>query len=142
MVDHRQAEQPGHARISGIAEEAWTSIGYPRGGEAQIAETEFDMINPEKRSHRIEVRLVVRRTSPRRSPGAVLARLVPSRVRYQPEPGGVAIGLLLSTATPSITDDRHDPHDRAGDRRYRDEEVDRNENQDPRPEPVCEENLD
>lgn len=50
------------ARISGIGEEAWTSIDYPRGGEAQVAETEFEMINPKKRSETLKVRLVVRRT--------------------------------------------------------------------------------
>ena len=76
------------ARISRIEEEAWTSIDYPRDGEAQVAETEYEMINPQKRSHKLKVRLVVRRTPPHRSPSPVVARLAPSRVRHQPGTAG------------------------------------------------------
>ena len=50
------------AQISGIEEEAWVSIDYPRGGEAQVAETELEMTNPGKRREKLKVRLVVRRT--------------------------------------------------------------------------------
>ena len=50
------------AQISRIEEEAWVSIDYPRAGEAQVAETELEMTNPRKRSEKLKVRLVVRRT--------------------------------------------------------------------------------
>ena len=50
------------ARISHIEEEAWTSIGYTRGGEAQVAETALEMTNPQKPREQLKVRLVVRRT--------------------------------------------------------------------------------
>ena len=50
------------AAIAAIDDEAWTTIDYPEGGEAQVAETVLEMINSKKRSQRREVRLVVRRT--------------------------------------------------------------------------------
>ena len=50
------------AQIADIEEDAWVSIDYPRGGEAQVAETELEMTNPQKRSEKLKVRLVVRRT--------------------------------------------------------------------------------
>ena len=50
------------ATITAIDDQAWTAIDYPEGGEAQVAETELEMINSKKRSQRRKVRLVVRRT--------------------------------------------------------------------------------
>ena len=50
------------AMIAAIDDEAWTAIDYPEGGEAQVAETELEMINSKKRTERRKVRLVVRRT--------------------------------------------------------------------------------
>lgn len=50
------------AQISKIDEDTWTPIGYTRGGEAQVAETTLEMTNSRKRSERLKVRLVVRRT--------------------------------------------------------------------------------
>lgn len=47
------------AGIDAIAETAWTSITYPDGGEAQVAETVY--VTGQGR-HRRELRLVVRRT--------------------------------------------------------------------------------
>lgn len=47
------------AGIEAIAETAWTSITYPDGGEAQVAETVY--VTGQGR-HRRELRLVVRRT--------------------------------------------------------------------------------
>ena len=43
------------ARISRIEEDAWASIDYPRDGEAQVAETEYEMTNPQKRSEKLKV---------------------------------------------------------------------------------------
>ena len=37
------------ATITAIDEGAWTAIDYPEGGEAQVAETELEMINSKKR---------------------------------------------------------------------------------------------
>src|SRR4051812_28822527 len=45
--------------IGGIDEEAWTTIAYPDGGQAQVAETVY--VTGQGR-HRRELRLVVRRT--------------------------------------------------------------------------------
>ena len=45
--------------IEAIDEEAWKAIDYPRGGEAQVAETSF--VASAKGNHRV-VRVVVRRT--------------------------------------------------------------------------------
>ena len=50
------------AQITDIEEDAWVSIGYPRGGEAQVWETVLEMTNPGKRRERRKVRLMVRRT--------------------------------------------------------------------------------
>ena len=50
------------ALIADIGEDAWTTIGYPPGGEAQVGETVMEMTNPGKRSERRQVRLVIRRT--------------------------------------------------------------------------------
>ncbi len=50
------------AAISAIDEEAWGTIDYPRGGEAQVAETVLAMTNSKKPSQKRRVRLVVRRT--------------------------------------------------------------------------------
>ena len=50
------------ALIAALGEDAWTSIGYPPGGEAQVGETVMEMTNPKKRSERRQVRLVIRRT--------------------------------------------------------------------------------
>ncbi len=48
--------------ISNIEEDCWVPIAYTRGGEAQVGETVLEMTNPQKRSQKRLVRLVVRRT--------------------------------------------------------------------------------
>ena len=48
--------------INNIDKDAWTPIAYPRGGQAQVAETVLEMTNPRRRSQRRRFRLVVRRT--------------------------------------------------------------------------------
>ena len=50
------------AAIEAIAEKAWTSIKYRRGGEAQVAETTIWVTHRTKRKRQIKLRLVVRRT--------------------------------------------------------------------------------
>ena len=50
------------AAIGAIAQKAWTSIKYRRGGEAQVAETTIWVTHRTKRKQQIKLRLVVRRT--------------------------------------------------------------------------------
>ena len=50
------------ALISNIGEDCWVPIAYTRGGEAQVGETVLEMTNPQKRSQKRLVRLVVRRS--------------------------------------------------------------------------------
>ena len=50
------------ALIAALGEDAWTTIGYPEGGEAQVGETIMGMTNPKKRAEKRKVRLVIRRT--------------------------------------------------------------------------------
>ena len=50
------------AAIEAIAQKAWTSIKYRRGGEAQVAETTIWVTHRTKRKQQIKLRLVVRRT--------------------------------------------------------------------------------
>ncbi len=72
------------AAIAAIDEQARTAIAYPDGGEAQVAETVLEMINPK------ETVTTARGTSrgaphpPRRIPTTVLEELAAPRVRYQP----------------------------------------------------------
>ena len=49
------------ALIAALGEDAWTTIGYPEGGEAQVGETIMGMTNPKKRAEKRKVRLVIRR---------------------------------------------------------------------------------
>ena len=49
-------------RIGAIDEDGWADIDYPEGGRAQVGETTLEMTNPDKRSEKRRVRLVVRRT--------------------------------------------------------------------------------
>lgn len=48
--------------ISAIDEDTWTPIDYPRGGLAQIAETTIWATHRKRRTERLELRLVIRRT--------------------------------------------------------------------------------
>ena len=86
------------ARISRIEEEAWTSIDYPRDGEAQVAETTFEMINPKRRSETLKVRLVVRRT-----------RLVGHQAQLWPDWRHHAFVTNLAMAA-AEADRHHQPH--------------------------------
>ena len=47
-----QLNNKAKALITDIGEETWTSIAYPRGGQAQVAETVMSMTNPRRRSER------------------------------------------------------------------------------------------
>lgn len=48
--------------IAQIADDAWTSIDYPSGGAAQVAGTVIWVTHRTRRTERLRVRLVVRRT--------------------------------------------------------------------------------
>ena len=49
--------------ISAIDEDTWTPIDYPRGGLAQIAETTIWATHRKRRTERLKLRLVIRRTA-------------------------------------------------------------------------------
>lgn len=48
--------------IAAINEDAWTSIDYPRGGVGQVAETVIWATHRTRRTERMKLRLVIRRT--------------------------------------------------------------------------------
>ena len=82
------------ALIADIGEDAWTTIGYPPGGEAQVGETVMEMTNPGKRSERRQVRLVIRRT-----------RLLGSQAQLFPDWRYHAFVTNLNL--PAVSADRH-----------------------------------
>ena len=88
------------AAIEAIAEKAWTSIKYRRGGEAQVAETTIWVTHRTKRKQQIKLRLVVRRTRLTDQDQAQLQLW--SDWRYHP--------FVTNTDHPTIEVDRHHPH--------------------------------
>ena len=48
--------------ITGIEDNAWTDIGYPQDGQAQVAETTIWATHRTRRTERMKLRLMVRRT--------------------------------------------------------------------------------
>ena len=86
------------ALITALDKDAWTSIAYPRGGQAQVAETTMLMTNPRRRSERRRVRLVVRRT-----------RLVGDQAQLWPDWRYHAFVTNLDLPN-AETDQYHQPH--------------------------------
>ena len=48
--------------IAGIKDNAWAEIDYPQDGQAQVAETTIRATHPTRRTERMKLRLIVRRT--------------------------------------------------------------------------------
>ncbi len=103
------------AAIGGIAEKAWTSIDYRRGGEAQVAETTIWVTHRTKRKQQIKLRLVVRRTRLTDQDQAQLQLW--TDWRYHP--------FVTDTDHPTTEADRHHPHQHTDTDRKRLVEADR-----------------
>ena len=90
------------AAIEAIAEKAWTSIKYRRGGEAQVAETTIWVTHRTKRKQQIKLRLVVRRTRLTDQDQDQAQLQLWSDWRYHP--------FVTNTDHPTIEADRDHPH--------------------------------
>ena len=88
------------AAIGAIAQKAWIPIKYPRGGEAQVAETTIWVTHRTKRKQQIKLRLVVRRTRLTDQDQAQLQLW--SDWRYHP--------FVTNTGHPTTEADRDHPH--------------------------------
>ena len=73
-----------NAAIAAIDEDAWQSIAYTRGGQAQVAEGTITTSARSRSRKPRTLRLIVRRTPPRRRPGRAVAQLAPPRVHHRP----------------------------------------------------------
>ena len=90
------------AAIGAIAQKAWTSIKYRRGGEAQVAETTIWVTHRTKRKQQIKLRLVVRRTRLTDQDQDQAQLQLWTDWRYHP--------FVTDTDHPTIEADRDHPH--------------------------------